>query len=105
MRSSWLVPLSRDNLFDAFNVTWTLTLLQLAVDATQVVDIKLEPAYQRWCCQLTQGYKRFVDMLVPKLFFPFNCCWPAVLYGDLMMNARDDICRDTLYTAAVCHVF
>ena len=67
MRSSLLAYLGRDILLVGFNVTWTLTALQLAVDAMCVVDIGLEPANQRWCCQLSQRYKRFVDMLVPNL--------------------------------------
>lgn len=106
MRSTLLAYLSRDNLFVGFNVTWTLTALQLAADATRVVDIGLEFAYQRLCCQLTQRYKRVFDMLVPKLCAAFNCCCPAVLYADLelMSNCRDDIFRDTLYTPAVCQV-
>ena len=53
MRSSLLSYFCRDNLLVGFNITWTLTALQLAVDATRVVDIGLEPAYRRWCCQLS----------------------------------------------------
>ena len=47
MRKSLLAYLGRDNLLVGFNHTWTLTALQLAVDATRVVDVGLEPAYQR----------------------------------------------------------
>ena len=47
MRKSLLAYLGRDNLLVGFNLTWTLTALQLAVDATRVVDVGLEPAYQR----------------------------------------------------------
>ena len=44
-----------------------------------------------------------MDMLLPNLCFPFDCRWPAILLGDfeLIPNGRDDIFRDTLYTAAV----
>ena len=68
-----------------------------------MVNIGLEPAYQRWCCQLSQRYKRFVDVLVLNLCVPFDRRWPAILLGDLelMSNGRDDIFRDTLYTAAI----
>ena len=52
MRSSLLTLLGLDKLLVSFNITCTLTALQLAVDATRVVDIELEPAYQSWCCQL-----------------------------------------------------
>ena len=83
MRRSLLAYLGRDNLLVGFNVTWTLTALQLAVDTMRVVDIGLEPAYQRWCCQMSQRYKHFVDMLVPNLCVPFDRHWPAILLGDL----------------------
>ena len=106
MRRSFLAYLGRDNLLVGFNLTWTLTALQLAVDATRVVDVGLEPAYQRWCCQLSQRYKRFVEMLVPNLCVFFDRHWPAILLGDLelMPNGRDDIFRDKLYTAAIWQV-
>ena len=105
MRRSLLAYLGREKLLVWFNLTWTLTALQLAVDATRVVDVGLEPAYQRWCCQLSHRYKRFVDMLVPNLCSPFDRRWPAFL-GDLelMPNGRDDIFRYTLYTAAIWQV-
>ena len=76
------------------------------MDATRVVDIRLVPAYQRWCCQLSQKYKRFVGMLVLNLCVPFDRRWPAVLYGklELTTNGRDDIFRDTLNVAAVWKV-
>ena len=98
--------MGRENLLVKFNVSWTLTALQLAVDATRVVDIGLEPAYQRWCSQLSQRYKRFVDMLVLNLCVSFDRPWPAILLGDLelMRNGRDNIFRDTLYTAAIWQV-
>ena len=45
-------------------------------------------------------------MLVPNLCVPFDRPWPAILLGDLklMLNGRDDIFRDTLYTAAIWQV-
>ena len=47
-----------------------------------------------------------MDMLVPNLCVPFDRRWPAILLGDLelMPNGRDDIFRDTLYTAAIWQV-
>ena len=71
-----------------------------------MVDVGLEPAYQRWCCQLSQRYKRFVEMLVPNLCIPLDRRWRAILLGDLelMPNGRDNIFRDTLYTAAIWQV-
>lgn len=47
MRILLLSYLGRDNLLLGFNVSWTLTALQLAVDAMRVIDIGLETAYQR----------------------------------------------------------
>ena len=45
-------------------------------------------------------------MLVPNLCVFFDRRWPAILLGDLelMPNGRDDIFRDTLYTAAIWQV-
>ena len=45
-------------------------------------------------------------MLVPILCIPFDRRWSAILLGDLelMPNGRDDIIRDTLYTAAIWQV-
>ena len=43
---------------------------------------------------------------MPNLCVPFDRRWPAIVLGDLelMPNGRDDICRDTLYTAAIWQV-
>ena len=45
-------------------------------------------------------------MFVPNLCIPFDRLWPAILLGDLemMLNGRDDIFHDTLYTAAIWQV-
>ena len=45
-------------------------------------------------------------MFLPNLCVPFDRRWPAILLGDLelMPNGRDDIFRDTLYTAAIWQV-
>ena len=106
MRTSLVAYFGLANLLVGFNIIWTLNALELAVNATRVVDIGLEPAYQQWCCQLSQRYKRFVDMLVPNLCVPFDRRWPAILLGDLelMPNGRDNIFYDTLYTAAIWQV-
>ena len=46
MRISLLSYLWRDNFLVGFNVTMTLSAFQLAVDATRLIDIALELAYQ-----------------------------------------------------------
>ena len=87
-----------------FNISWILTALQLTVDATRVVDIGLEPSYQRWCGQLTQRARQYSDLLVQNLRVPYDSRWPAILYGysmELSVNGRDDSFRDTYYTAAM----
>ena len=107
MRSCLLEYLGCDNVLVGVNIFWTLTALQITVDATRVLDIGLGPAYQRWCGQLDQKVSRFSDLMVPNLRLPYDSRWPTILYGnslELTVDGRDDVLRDVYYTAAMWQV-
>ena len=104
MRCCSLEYLGCGNVLVGFNISWILTALQLTLDATWVVDIGLEPAYQRRCGQLAQRAKRYSDLLVPNIRVPYDSRLPAILYCNSMkltIDGRHDIFRETYYTAAV----
>ena len=107
MRSCLLKYLGCNNVLVRFNISSILMALQLTLDATRVVDIGLEFAYQRWCGPLAQRARRFFDLVVPNLCVPYDSRWPAILYGNsfkLTIDGRDDILRDVYYTAALWQV-
>ena len=52
MRSSVIEYMGKSGVLVGFSMSWILTALQLPVNAARVIDIGMEPAYQRWCRQL-----------------------------------------------------
>ena len=106
MRSSILEYLGKNGILVGFGVSWVLTALQLALDATRVIEIGEEPAFQRWCRQLAVASKtpQLADHMTPNLKIPYDARWPAVLQPDpldLAPEGRPDIFRFAFYTAAV----
>ena len=109
MRSSILEYLGKNGILVGFGVSWVLTALQLALDATRVIEIGEEPAFQRWCRQLAVASKtpQLADHMTPNLKIPYDARWPAVLQPDpldLAPEGRPDIFRFAFYTAAVWQI-
>lgn len=64
-------------------------------------------AYQQGCGQLAVKAKRYFYLIMPNCRVPYNSQWPPILYGnsiEITVAGRDDIFKDTYYTAAVWQV-
>ena len=90
-------------------MTWVLTALQLALDATRVIDIGEEPAYQRWCRQLAAVSKtpQLAECMTPNLKIAYDSRWPAILQPEpleLTTDGKADIFRQTFFTAAIWQI-
>jgi hypothetical protein len=109
MRSSIIEYLGKNCMLVGFGISWILTALQLPLEASRVIDIGEEPAFQRWCKQLAGVSKtpRLADHMARNLAIPYDSRWPAILQPEpleLALNGKPDIFRRTLYTAAVWQV-
>ena len=109
MRSSILEYLGKNGILVGFNVTWVLTALQLALNASRVIDIGEEPAFQRWCRQLAAASKKpqLAECMTPNLKIAYDSRWPAILQAEpleLTTDGKLDIFKQTHYTAAVWQV-
>ena len=99
--------MGRDGFLVGFNLNWLLTALNFVVPAFRVVDLAIEPAYQRLVQQLAGPDPNYEGLFNVPQRVGFDRRWPAVLFerGIQYYEAKSDsIYLEAYYTASIWQI-
>ena len=80
LRRKLIYYMGRDGYLVGFNLNWLLTALDFVVPAFRVVDLAVEPAYQRLVQQLAGPDPNYEGLFNVPQRIGFDRRWPAVLF-------------------------
>ena len=107
LRRKLIYYMGRDGFLVGFNLNWLLTALNLVVPAFRIVDLAVEPAYQRLVQQLAGPDPNYEGIFNVPQRVGFDRRWPAVLFerGIQYYEAKSDsIYLEAYYTASIWQI-